>query len=757
MIKIFKYFKKSYGLIFLVVILLFAQANCELALPDQMAKIVNIGIQQSGISSPVPDTISKSLFDKVLIISGENADLIKTSYSLISKTEENIAKYPLLSSEDVYTLSEVSEETFSELELAFSKALSMIGFFESAKNADDAAAENETFSEFKETLNEIIAPLIASLPPGSITEKTTLIDILGFLPEQQRNEIVKSIDSDMLEGLPPEILSQMAIQAVKAEYQHIGIDTNKVQSRSILFYGLHMLLLTLGSVLSAILVTFISSRIAAGLGRNLRFQIFKKVLSFGNSELDNFSTASLITRSTNDIQQIQLVMVMMLRIVFYAPIMGVGGVLRIMRTDNTMTWIIALAVLIIMVVIVILFTFVMPKFKKLQKLIDRINLVAREILTGLPVIRAYNNEKYEEARFDKANRDLTNVNLFVNRAMSLMMPIMMFVMSGVSILIVWVGSHSVDAGTMQVGNMISFIQYSMQIIMSFLFLSMLSIMLPRATVSANRISEVLETPSSVNDPQNPKDFSRGIKGLVEFKDVSFRYPRAGEDVLTDINFTAKPGQTTAIIGSTGSGKSTLINLIPRFFDVTAGEILIDGIDIRDVTQSALREKIGYVPQRGVLFSGTIASNIGYGGTTDESALQAAAQVAQAADFIAAKENGLESEVSQGGTNVSGGQRQRLSIARAVAKNPEIYIFDDSFSALDFKTDKALRAALKESTGDSTVIIVAQRISTIISADQIVVMDEGRIVGIGTHKELLSSCEEYYQIASSQLSEEELSK
>ena len=514
--------------------------------------------------------------------------------------------------------------------------------------------------------------------------------------------------------------------------------------------------LALLGMLASILVGLIASRVGARMGQSLRKDVFRKVVSFSNGEFDKFSTASLITRSTNDIQQIQLLTVMILRMVLYAPIMAAGGIFKVFRTNVDMSWIIALAVALIVSVVAVLFVVVMPKFKVVQNMVDRLNLVSREILTGLQVIRAFSTEQYEEKRFDSANRDLTKTNLFVNRAMTFMMPLMMLIMNGIAVLIVWVGGHSINDGSMQVGDMMAFIQYTMQIIMSFLMICMISVMLPRAAVSADRVDEILTSGTLIHDPESPKDFAENASGEVVFDHVSFRYPGAEEDVLHDISFTAKPGETTAFIGSTGSGKSTLVNLIPRFYDVTEGRILIDGVDLREVSQHDLRDRLGYVPQKGVLFSGDIASNILYGnpGGGKEEMTEAAA-IAQAEEFIGQKQKGYQSPIAQGGSNVSGGQKQRLSIARAIAKHPDIYIFDDSFSALDYKTDVKLRNALKDKTKDSTVMIVAQRISTILHAEQIIVLDDGKVAGKGTHRELLKNCEEYYQIASSQLSEKEL--
>ena len=559
-----------------------------------------------------------------------------------------------------------------------------------------------------------------------------------------------------MKDMPDSIVTQAAVQYVELEYEGQGIDVDQMQIRYILMSGLKMLGLALVIMIAAISVTFLSARVAAILGRNLRNGVYRKVISFSGEELNHFSTASLITRSTNDIQQVQQVFAMIFRIVLYAPILGIGGVLKVLQTDASMTWILGVAVAAIMVLVGLLFKIAMPKFTKLQYLIDELNLVSREILTGIPVIRAFSREKHEEERFEKANDRLTKTNLFVNRCMTFMMPAMMLIMNGITILIVYNGAHAVDNGTMQVGNMMAFMQYAMQIIMSFLMITMMSIMLPRASVAAKRINEVMDTKVSILDGDAGALPDKGAKGEVRFEHVGFSYPGADEETLTDIDFSAHKGETVAFIGSTGSGKSTLVNLIPRFFDVTSGRILVDGVDVRDMKLTELRDRIGYVPQKGVLFSGTIDSNIRYGKEdASEAEVQRAAEVAQAWDFIQEKEEKMESEIAQGGTNVSGGQKQRLSIARAIAKRPEIYIFDDSFSALDYKTDVVLRRALKKETKDATTLIVAQRISTILHADRILVLDEGRVVGQGTHKELLKSCEVYRQIAMSQLSEEEL--
>ena len=583
----------------------------------------------------------------------------------------------------------------------------------------------------------------------------TVFDIMGMMPDEQREALVETM-SEQMDELPEMILEQAAVSYVRSSYEGLGMDMDDLQFQYLFATGAKMVGLAFLGMAASILVGFLASRVGAATGRDLRGKVFRKVVGFSNNEFDHFSTASLITRSTNDIQQIQLIIVMLLRIVLYAPILAIGGVIQVFQTNVSMSWIIGLAVVMIAFVILILFTVAMPKFKVLQTLVDKVNLVMREILTGLSVIRAFSTEKHEEARFDEANRTLMKTNLFVNRAMTFMMPVMMLIMNGVSVLIVWTGAHGINDGQMQVGDMMAFIQYTMQIIMGFLMLCMLSIMLPRAAVAADRVEEVLVSRTVIHDPKEAKTFTGEKKGQLVFDHVSFKYPGADENVIEDITFTAKPGETTAIIGSTGSGKSTLVNLIPRFYDVSEGSITLDGVDIREVTQHELREKLGYVPQKGLLFSGDIKSNILFGNPDGSDAeLEEAAQIAQATEFIEAKPEGYASHIAQGGTNVSGGQKQRLSIARAIAKHPEVFIFDDSFSALDFKTDVTLRKALKKRTKDSTVIIVAQRISTIMGAEQIIVLDDGKMAGIGTHRELLKNCEVYQQIAASQLSEAEL--
>ncbi|MGL4773246.1 MAG: ABC transporter ATP-binding protein [Clostridium sp.] len=748
MFKLIKYLKKSVAPIMAIICLLVVQAICDLSLPDYTSNIVNVGIQQSGITNAVPEVIRESEMKKLtLFMSEDEKNEVLDNYILLDKNtlsesdyNNYVKDYPELKNTNLYKLNTKNKEKINSLNNILGKPMLTVSGFEK----DDDQAKN-----MKEQMLSQMPPQVAEIG------KTDIFKVFEMMPQEQLASMKENINKNF-SSLPDNMVVQAATAYVKSEYEAIGINISSLQNVYILKTGGTMLLIALLSMTATVIVSFLGAKVAATLGMNLRGKVFKKVVSFSNTELDKFSTASLITRSTNDIQQIQMLMVMLLRVVFYAPILGIGGVIKVLNTDTSMAWIIAVAVMAILSLVILLFALAMPKFKALQKLVDRVNLVTREILTGMLVIRAFGTQKHEEKRFDNANKDLTSTNLFVNRAMAFMMPCMMLIMNAITLLIVWNGSHSVDAGTMQVGDMMAFIQYTMQIIMSFLMISMISIMLPRASVAAQRIDEVINTPNIINDPTETKAYVDDKKGFIEFRNVSFKYPNADEDVLSNITFTANPGQTTAFIGSTGSGKSTLINLIPRFYDATEGEILVDGVNIKDVSQHSLREKIGYVPQKGILFSGTIDSNLKYG-KQDASAeeIEKAAEVAQALEFISSKPEGYESEIAQGGTNVSGGQKQRLSIARAIAKNPEIYIFDDSFSALDYKTDAALRKALHEYTQDSTVLIVAQRISTILHADQIIVLDEGKISGIGTHKELLNNCEVYKQIAFSQLSKEEL--
>lgn len=751
MLKVLRNLKKSFWSVLVIIILLVVQAQADLRLPDFTSRIVNVGIQAGGIENSLPKIISKEDMENILIFSNED-DKILENYSLvgdnISKEQQKIiddyfGKDFKVEDNTVYVLNDIDNEKEEELSKIFSDPL-----------MEYSVVTNE------ETENEIKNAFISKVPEEQkqILENMSVLEILKTMPEEQRN-VVLSEFTKQIDNMESSIKEQAAVAEVKNLYSNLGVDTDKIQNNYILFQGLQMLSVALISMISAISIMLLSARVAARLGKTLREKVFKKVLKFSTGELNKFSTASLITRSTNDIQQIQMLIAILFRVVVYAPIIGIGGFIKVLTTsDNSMAWIIGVAILAVLFIVITLFIVAMPRFRKLQELTDKLNLVSREILSGLQVIRAFNKEKKEEKRFDVANNDLMKTNIFVNRAMSMMMPLLMFVMNSIMVLIIWVGGHNVDQGIMQVGDMMAFIQYTMQIVMAFLMISMISIMLPRASVSAKRINEVLETESSIKDkPENElKKFDENKKGLVEFKDVSFRYPDADTEILEDITFTAEPGKTTAIIGSTGSGKSTIVNLIPRFYDVTGGELLIDGVNVKDVSQKDLRDIIGFVPQKGLLFSGTIESNIKYSDDSmSDEKMYEAARIAQATEFIETKEKKYQDPIAQGGGNVSGGQKQRLSIARAIAKDPEIFVFDDSFSALDLKTDAALREALKEKTQDKTVIIVAQRISTILNADQIIVLEEGKVVGIGTHEELIKNNETYRQIALSQLSEEEL--
>lgn len=749
MFKIFKNLKKRWVSVVIIVLLLCLQAWTDLTLPDYTSKIVNTGIQAGGIEYVAPEVIRKSQMDNLLIFTSED-DEILSNYTLISKTnlsEEEYSKvkekYTAIENEDLYELKKLNKNEKEKLDEIITKPFMVAYSMQNEETANQIKIQ--IFSNRESTVNN-----------QQTIENMSLMDIIKNMPQEQMEKMADEISKKIEEKMGI-MLEQASIQATKAEYVAIGVNTDNIQNRYIILTGLQMIGIALISMVCAVTIMFLSSRVAAYLGKVLREKVFKKVLQFTRKEFSEFSTASLITRSTNDIQQIQMLITMLFRVVIYAPIMGIGGFIRVLtNSNNSMAWVIGAAIACIIAIVLLLFIIAMPKFKKLQELIDRLNLVSREILTGLPVIRAFNTEKREEKRFDDANTDLMKANIFVNRAMSIMMPALMFIMNGVMLLIIWVGGHKVNEGIMQVGDMMAFIQYTMQIVISFLMISMISIMLPRAAVSARRINEVLETEPSIKDKETTKDFIEDKKGYVEFKDVSFRYPDADTEILEDITFTAKPGETTALIGSTGSGKSTVVNLIPRFYDVTGGELLIDGVNIKDVPQKELRKRIGFVPQKGILFSGTIESNIKYGNNSmDDEQMKKAANIAQATDFIERKEKGFESEIAQGGTNVSGGQKQRLSIARALAIDPEIIVFDDSFSALDFKTDSKLREELLKQTKEKTVIIVAQRISTILNADQIIVLDEGKIVGKGTHKELMQNCKEYKEIAMSQLTEDEL--
>lgn len=748
MLKIIKEMKPFILIILLIIGLLFFQARTDLALPDYMSNIVNVGIQQSGIENAVPNVIRANELEKIkLFLSEDENNLVDNSFKLINKdnlTEEEfnnyVNRYPLLENESLYILDTSIVEDIETMNSFFGKAMLIVLGIEKGAPQGIAAEEGR----------------VGENPFANFPEGADPFMVLKNLPIEQFEEIKIKID-EQFKNLPENMIIQSATNYIKSEYEAIGIEIQKTQSRYILNIGAIMLLIAFLGMIASITVGFLSSRVAASLGRNLRDKVFQKVTSFSNAEFDSFSTASLITRSTNDIQQIQQFTVMLLRMVFYAPILGIGGVLKVLNTNTSMAWIVGLAVATILVLVISLFSVALPKFKIVQKLVDKVNLVMRESLNGTLVIRAFNTQKYEEDKFDNANKDLTRTNLFVSRLMVTMMPSMMLIMNFVMLLIVWVGAHQINQGAIQVGDMMAFIQYAMQIIMSFLMLSMVSIILPRASVSAGRIAEILDEDIIIKDPENPRSIDPNIKGILKFNNVGFKYPGAEECVIKDINFTANPGETTAFIGSTGSGKSTLINLIPRLYDVSEGEITIDGINIKDITLHDLRELIGYVPQKSMLFTGTIESNLKYGKNHDvnHEDIQKAIEISQAKEFILDKEDGINTEISQAGANVSGGQKQRLAIARALAKQPKVFIFDDSFSALDFKTDMALRNAMKKELKNTTILIVAQRINTIRNAEKIVVLDEGKIVGIGTHKELLNNCDVYKQIAQSQLSEEEL--
>ncbi|HIR49069.1 MAG TPA: ABC transporter ATP-binding protein [Candidatus Faecimonas gallistercoris] len=720
MLKVFKYLKSSIFSVLAIILLLFIQAFLDLTLPDYTSKIVNVGVQQGGIENAAIEKIGENTLNKLVLFMDSN----DSKYIL-----NHYEKTDTYKGEKIYTIKE--DSNIAKISSIMAKPMLIVSF------AEQSSSDNNASISFK------------------IPEGQDLYQVLAMMDKTQKNTMLKDIDKK-IKDIPDTIIDQAAVSYVKAEYQRIGVDTDQIQTMYILKVGLIMLGIAFAAMAIGILIVFIGSRMAARLARTLRHKVFTKVVGFSKNEIKTYGQSSLITRTTNDVQQVQMVVVFLLRVVFYAPIIGIGGVIKAMHTNADMTYIIGVAVVAILMVVISLFAIAMPKFNRVQKLIDKLNLVTREILSGLPVIRAFSNEKHEEERFEEANKRLTKVNLFINRAMSFMMPIMMLVMNFVCLVIVYQGAKGVDTGAMQVGDIMAYIQYTMQIIMAFLMISMMSIMLPRANVSAKRIMEVIETPDTIYNSKNLIDFNPKERGKVEFKNVSFRYPDADYDVITDINLVANPGETTAFIGSTGSGKSTLINLIPRFYDVTDGELLVDGVNIKDVDLKQLREKIGFVPQKGVLFTGTIKENIKYGNEkiTDKD-VNKALKIAQATEFVSKLKGGVDYDISQGGTNVSGGQKQRLSIARAIAKDPDIYVFDDSFSALDFKTDAKLRGELAKVTKNKTVLIVAQRISTIMNADKIVVLDEGNIVGIGTHKELMKNCNVYKEIALSQLSKEEL--
>lgn len=751
MLKLLKHLKPYLSSIIVAILLLFVQAICDLSLPDYMSNIVNVGIQQGGIENSVPNIIKKSDLDKLFIfMSDENKDIVKNNYMLLSKESLNsndyneyLEKYPVLNNEDLYKLNTKDSKNINELNNIFAKPMLIVSMIES--------------KDFKDIIGDSnLALQIPKLQSDNDLAVEDAFELLKVMPQEQINEILSKINKS-LESMPDSIITQSATEYIRLQYKSIGIDTDRYQTNYIVLAGIKMVTIALISMIATVIVTFIAAKIGAGIGRDLRKEVFNKVVGFSNAEFDEFSTASLITRTTNDIQQVIMLIVMGLKTICYAPILGVGGIIKVINTRASMGWIIVVAVISILLLVIVLLGFAMPKFKSVQELVDRLNLVTRESLTGMLVIRAFSTQKYEEDKFEIANRNLTKTNLFVSRIMTTMMPLMMLIMNSITLLIVWIGANRIDNGIIQVGTMMAFMQYTMQIIMAFLMISMVSVILPRAMVSAQRIYEVLDIDITIKDSNNILDFNKDEKGIVEFKNVSFKYPGANEEIISNISFRAIPGETTAFIGSTGSGKSTLINLIPRFYDVTKGEILIDGVNIKNVSQYELREKIGFIPQKGLLFSGTVESNLKYGGEyiSDED-IEKASEIAQAIEFINNKEERFKTEISQGGSNVSGGQKQRLAIARALAKKAEIFIFDDSFSALDFKTDARLRSAINKELRNSTVLIVAQRISTIMNANQIIVLDEGKVVGKGTHKELMKNCEVYQQIALSQLSKEELS-
>lgn len=743
MTRLLKYLRPFAPLILLAIALLFVQAMADLSLPDYMSRIVNTGIQQGGIEHAVPAAIRQSEMERLLLFMTPTARAqALAAYTLVDERSPDYARhlraYPALAGEPVYVLDDAAE--VAALSPIMGRSLLAVSAVRQMMANPAGAAALVPGSGLDPAL----------LPPGADP-----FALLAGLPEAQRAQVAAAVERQAA-ALGERMVTQMAAGAVKAEYEALGVDTAALQRSYILRTGAIMLLLALLAAGCAVAVGYLSARMAAGLARDLRRHVFHRVQRFSGAEFDRFSTASLITRSTNDVMQVQMVVIMLVRMAFYAPIIGIGGVIRALGKSASMWWIIALAVTVLVGLVITIFSVTLPRFKIMQTLVDRLNLVTRENLSGMMVIRAFNRQEFELERFDRANRDLTSLMLFVNRTMVVMMPAMMLIMNGLSLAIIWVGAHQVAQSQMQVGDMMAFMQYAIQIVMAFLMLSMMFIILPRASVSAGRIADVLETEPAIVDPKDPKTFGQPFSGTVEFRNVCFRYPGAEEDVLHNISFTARPGETTGIIGATGSGKSTLVNLIPRFYDVTAGAIYVDNLDVRSLAQHDLRARIGLVPQKSTLFSGTIESNLRY---ADENAsdgeLAAAVAVAQAGEFIASRPEGLQAEIAQGGGNVSGGQKQRLAIARALVKRAPIYIFDDSFSALDFKTDAALRRALREWTGSSTVLIVSQRVSTIKNAEQIVVLDEGRIAGIGTHRELMATCETYRGIALSQLSKEEL--
>ena len=753
MIKIFKQLARHWAVCLVVFALLFVQAYCDLALPDYTSKIVDTGIQQGGIESPLPQTVRKSTLDALcLLMNEEDAQKLQNAYQYYLQDDGVLQLRSDLTKDERTAL----EETVTTPDIVLYMAAAQAANTPAGQGSMGMTGLAEMPSASTDTETKTIAPTAADLDTvcGQFAAMSQMPGFDRSALQKQLNSAISQLDSTMLENM-----KSQSLLLVQLEYEAQGV-ARDVQMRYLFRVGGQMLALTLLMVAVAVAVGFLASRVSAAIGRDLRRETFSSVIGFSNAEIENFSTASLITRTTNDIQQVQFVCVILLRMVAYAPILGIGGVLHVVGSSTGLSWIVVLDVGLLLLLLIFLMNVAMPKFKVMQQLVDRLNLVSREILTGIMPVRAFSREKFEEQRFDKANRALMGTQLFTNRAMVAMMPFMTLIMNGTSLLIVWFGGKAMDAGTMQVGEMIAFITYTMQIVMSFLMLAMVAVMLPRAGVAAERIDEVIRTKATIHDPDEAAAKTAQAhtdwQGVVQFEDVSFRYPGADSDALEHISFTAKPGETTAIIGSTGCGKSTLLNLIPRFYDVTGGKVTVDGIDVREMPQAQLHDLLGYVPQKGVLFSGTIASNLKFGGEAiTDAQVQKAAAIAQATDFIEAKPEGYQSPIAQGGSNVSGGQKQRLSIARAIAKNPKVYLFDDSFSALDYKTDVALRRALKAQTDNATVIIVAQRISTVLHANQILVLDEGRLVGKGTHAQLMASCPEYQEIARSQLSQKEL--
>ena len=754
MLKLRCYTKPFLMSILIIVALLFGQAMCELAMPDYMSDIVNIGINAGGIEDGVPEAIRESEYQKLKVFMEEKEQkLFEKHYTLMtpaSAKQEAKDDYPALKKENVYLLQDIDADTRTAIKHALSGSETIVMGIEQAVDKikdKDAMDSKEVSKEQKEMME-----MIQKLPKG-----VDVFMAMQMMPHEKLQEMKKDMNK-VMKAMGESTADTANAQYVRNEYKAMGMDVDAIQYQYLFVKGGLMLFVALGSAVAAVAVGFLAARVAAGFSRDLRKDVFHKVEHFSSAEFNKFSTNTLITRTTNDIQQIQMVLVMILRIVIYAPIIGIGAIIKVIQSNANMTWIIALVIVVILSIMMVAFTTVMPKFKILQKLMDGLNSVVREMLDGMPVIRAFNNQKKEEEKFEEANSKIMKTNMFTARAMSTLMPLIMLVMNSATILIVWVGGHQIDSGSLQVGDMMAFMQYSMQIIMAFMMITMISIMIPRASVAAGRVSEILHTKPSIEDPQAPKHLADDQRGRIEFRNVSFRYPGAEEDVLKNITFTAEPGQTTAFIGSTGSGKSTIINLVPRFYDVTQGAIYVDGVNVKDVTQHELRDHIGYVPQKGTLFTGTIESNLRYAKEdATEEELAKAAEIAQALEFIEEKPERYETAITQGGTNVSGGQRQRLSIARALVKKPEIYIFDDTFSALDFKTDAKLRKALNILCQEtkSTVLLVAQRISSIMHAERIVVLDKGEVVGIGNHEELMKSCEVYQEIAYSQLSKEEL--